>query len=84
MWARGRGETQELETELNALRGSIDASYRLAQEEKKEGRTGRGVACSDHQAAPGGRDVLAVEHCDPQEQCGVAETTGGWLRRSES
>ena len=29
----------ELETELNALRGSIDASYRLAQEEKKEAIT---------------------------------------------
>ena len=37
------GEVQELENELNALRGSIDVTYRQQQEERKEGGGGGAV-----------------------------------------
>lgn len=37
------GEAQELENELNALRGSIDVTYRQQQEERKEGGGGGAV-----------------------------------------
>ena len=36
-------EVQELENELNALRGSIDVTYRQQQEERKEGGGGGAV-----------------------------------------
>ncbi len=39
---------------------------------------------SDHEAAAGGRDILAVEHRDPQEQRGVEEAAGEESRRCES
>lgn len=58
--------------------GAGDGAERSARQHRRELSAGAGgEEGGDHEAAAGGRDVLAVEHRDPQEQRGVEEAAVG-------